>query len=146
MPRKRVHGTNVHDSSRAEWLAEKLGRRWRYDNVTGDWYGYDGVIWRLSRANAVAVDAMNVAAKHLSGCPEEGIERIDNESLRETIEKRTLFKPANSMPPEARDRCTTNICVVDSQGLAVSLIESISAPCGSGVLAAIFQVSSEPRD
>ena len=87
MPRKRVHGTNVHDSSRAEWLAEKLGRRWRYDNVTGDWYGYDGVIWRLSRANAVAVDAMNVAAKHLSGCPEEGIERIDNESLRETIEK-----------------------------------------------------------
>ena len=53
--------------------------------------------------------------------------------LRETIEKRTTFKPGPP-PAEARDRCTTNICVVDRDGFAVSLIESISAPCGSGVV------------
>ena len=39
-----------------------------------------------------------------------------------------------AMPAEARDRCTTNIVVVDRDGLAVSLIESISAPFGAGVV------------
>ena len=37
-------------------------------------------------------------------------------------------------PPEARDRCTTNAIVIDGNGLAVSLIESVSAPYGSGVV------------
>jgi gamma-glutamyltranspeptidase len=35
---------------------------------------------------------------------------------------------------EARDRCTTNVVVIDGTGLAVSLIESISAPFGAGVV------------
>jgi gamma-glutamyltranspeptidase len=37
-------------------------------------------------------------------------------------------------PAEARDRCTTNAIVIDGDGLAVSLIESVSAPYGSGVV------------
>ncbi len=37
-------------------------------------------------------------------------------------------------PPEPRDRCTTNAIVVDEAGLAVSLVESISAPWGAGVV------------
>lgn len=41
---------------------------------------------------------------------------------------------APAMPAETRDRCTTNIVVVDRHGLAVSLIESISAPFGAGVV------------
>jgi len=45
-----------------------------------------------------------------------------------------LAEPAAPMPAEARDRCTTNIVVVDRHGLAVSLIESISAPFGAGVV------------
>ena len=35
---------------------------------------------------------------------------------------------------EARDRCTTNVVVIDGNGLAVSLIESISAPFGAGIV------------
>ena len=54
--------------------------------------------------------------------------------LNRTIRERTALRPAASDPAEARDRCTTNICVIDRDGLAVSLIESISAPCGSGVV------------
>jgi gamma-glutamyltranspeptidase/glutathione hydrolase len=37
---------------------------------------------------------------------------------------------------EPRDRCTTNAIVVDETGLAVSLVESISAPYGAGVVVA----------
>lgn len=43
-------------------------------------------------------------------------------------------EPAGAVPSEARDRCTTNAIVVDEGGMAVSLIESISAPYGSGVV------------
>jgi gamma-glutamyltranspeptidase len=39
-----------------------------------------------------------------------------------------------AVPDEARDRCTTNAIVIDNDGLAVSLIESVSAPYGSGVV------------
>jgi gamma-glutamyltranspeptidase len=37
---------------------------------------------------------------------------------------------------EPRDRCTTNVVVVDECGLAISLVESVSAPWGAGVVAA----------
>jgi gamma-glutamyltranspeptidase/glutathione hydrolase len=37
-------------------------------------------------------------------------------------------------PAEPRDRCTTNAIVVDARGLAVSLVESVSAPYGAGVV------------
>ena len=39
-----------------------------------------------------------------------------------------------SLPAEARDRCTTNVVAIDGAGMAVSLIESISAPFGAGVV------------
>ncbi|HWE75172.1 MAG TPA: gamma-glutamyltransferase [Stellaceae bacterium] len=37
-------------------------------------------------------------------------------------------------PAEARDRCTTCVTVIDRAGMAVSLIESVSAPYGAGVV------------
>ncbi len=37
-------------------------------------------------------------------------------------------------PQEARDRCTTCAVVIDRDGMAVSLIESVSAPYGAGVV------------
>jgi gamma-glutamyltranspeptidase/glutathione hydrolase len=37
-------------------------------------------------------------------------------------------------PAEARDRCTTCVTVIDQGGMAVSLIESVSAPYGAGVV------------
>ncbi len=39
-----------------------------------------------------------------------------------------------SLPSEARDRCTTCAVVIDRAGIAVSLIESVSAPYGAGVV------------
>lgn len=37
-------------------------------------------------------------------------------------------------PAEPRDRCTTNVVIVDESGLSVSLVESVSAPYGAGVV------------
>jgi len=35
---------------------------------------------------------------------------------------------------EPRDRCTTNVVVIDASGMSVSLVESVSAPYGAGVV------------
>jgi len=52
----------------------------------------------------------------------------------ETELRRMLAAPAAGMVGEARDRCTTCAVVIDRAGMAVSLIESISAPFGAGVV------------
>jgi gamma-glutamyltranspeptidase/glutathione hydrolase len=56
--------------------------------------------------------------------------------MRELLAAALRERPAvnGAPPPEARDRCTTNAIVIDGNGLAVSLIESVSAPYGSGVV------------
>jgi gamma-glutamyltranspeptidase/glutathione hydrolase len=41
---------------------------------------------------------------------------------------------AQKEPAEARDRCTTCVTAIDRDGMAVSLIESVSAPYGAGVV------------
>ncbi len=43
-------------------------------------------------------------------------------------------RAAQPEPAEARDRCTTCVTVIDRGGMAVSLIESVSAPYGAGVV------------
>ncbi len=43
-------------------------------------------------------------------------------------------RPAAPEPAEARDRCTTCVTAIDRDGMAVSLIESVSAPYGAGVV------------
>lgn len=43
-------------------------------------------------------------------------------------------RAAQPAPAEARDRCTTCVTVIDRGGMAVSLIESVSAPYGAGVV------------
>ncbi len=43
-------------------------------------------------------------------------------------------REATPIPAEARDRCTTCAVAIDRDGMAVSLIESVSAPYGSGVV------------
>ncbi len=43
-------------------------------------------------------------------------------------------RAAQPEPAEARDRCTTCVTVIDRDGMAVSLIESVSAPYGAGVV------------
>jgi len=41
---------------------------------------------------------------------------------------------AGAPPAEARDRCTTCVVAIDRDGMAVSLIASVSAPYGAGVV------------
>ncbi len=55
--------------------------------------------------------------------------------LAATIGKAGRPEPRRAaVPQEARDRCTTCATVIDRDGMAVSLIESISAPYGAGVV------------
>jgi gamma-glutamyltranspeptidase / glutathione hydrolase len=56
------------------------------------------------------------------------------QALADAIQQRGGAHPKQSMPAEARDRCTTCAVVIDRDGMAVSLIESVSAPYGSGVV------------
>lgn len=46
----------------------------------------------------------------------------------------THYDPPGARPAEPRDRCTTNAVIIDEYGLAVSLVESVSAPYGAGVV------------
>ena len=62
---------------------------------------------------------------------------IADPSLTEDAVRRLVASAASPrapLPPESRDRCTTCAVVIDRDGMAVSLIESISAPYGSGVV------------
>ncbi len=48
--------------------------------------------------------------------------------------ERGLPAQAGARPAEARDRCTTCAVAIDADGMAVSLIGSVSAPYGAGVV------------
>jgi gamma-glutamyltranspeptidase/glutathione hydrolase len=63
--------------------------------------------------------------------------RIAESKLRRALTEAIVRRePASARPApaEARDRCTTCVTVIDRDGMAVSLIESISAPYGAGVV------------
>jgi gamma-glutamyltranspeptidase / glutathione hydrolase len=53
----------------------------------------------------------------------------------EEAARRGRYDVPGEAAAEPRDRCTTNAIVVDETGLAVSLVESVSAPWGAGVVA-----------
>jgi gamma-glutamyltranspeptidase/glutathione hydrolase len=62
---------------------------------------------------------------------------IADPRVSEAAVRRLLAAPVPAtakIPREARDRCTTCAVVIDKAGMAVSLIESISAPFGSGIV------------
>ena len=50
--------------------------------------------------------------------------------------QRGSYAPLAATVREPRDRCTTNVVAIDAAGMAVSLVESVSAPYGAGVVAA----------
>lgn len=54
--------------------------------------------------------------------------------LATAIAEGRLPAPGGGKPPEAKDRSTTNIVVIDKDGWAVSLIESISTPFGAAIV------------
>jgi gamma-glutamyltranspeptidase/glutathione hydrolase len=62
--------------------------------------------------------------------------RLSEEKLRRALSDAIAghARAATPVPAESRDRCTTCAVVIDRDGMAVSLIESVSAPYGSGVV------------
>lgn len=63
--------------------------------------------------------------------------RVTEEKLRRALAEAIAIRgpaPLAADPPEARDRCTTCVVAIDQGGMAVSLIESVSAPYGAGVV------------
>ncbi len=52
----------------------------------------------------------------------------------ETADLRVRYAAGPTPADEPRDRCTTNVVVIDTSGMAVSLVESISAPYGAGIV------------
>jgi gamma-glutamyltranspeptidase/glutathione hydrolase len=65
--------------------------------------------------------------------------RVSEEELRRALAAAIAARSKadhaeTAVPAEARDRCTTCAVVIDRDGMAVSLIESVSAPYGAGVV------------
>ncbi len=91
---ERLFGAGQDDFKQAEWLAEKLERRWRYDFTTEKWHHWNGVRWepvdRAYAANAVAT----VAAMHLTGSATHNIPRVDHEETRKALTKLLNLPPA----------------------------------------------------
>ena len=82
---------------------------------------------QLVRADA-ALAALELAEEHVDALDPDGLAFIE----RGFAARRTAY--AQAAPTIADPGCTTNAIVIDGDGLAVSLIESVSAPYGSGVV------------
>ena len=60
----------------------------------------------------------------------------DHEATARALLTEAIAGRWTSVPPvESRDRCTTNVVAMDRWGNAVSLVQSVSAPYGAGVIA-----------
>lgn len=84
------------------------------------------------RRGLAARRAAYAAADGLIGDP-AALEAPARKLLADAIARRRI--PGGLTPPEARDRCTACVVTLDAAGNAVSLIQSISAPFGSGIVA-----------
>ena len=76
-------------------------------------------------------DAYRAAARFIAD------PRVAESKLRRALIEAIAGDPpptAITVPPESRDRCTTCVTAIDRDGMAVSLIESVSAPYGAGVV------------
>ena len=99
----------------------------------------EGIAGIDSQSAAFALKGLSVrrrayaAADGLIGDP-ASLDEPARRKLAEIIANPALIAPAKP-PAEARDRCTACVVVLDRHSNAVSLIESVSAPFGSGITA-----------
>lgn len=130
------------------------------DPIAAPFYGYDvltmppnsfgaTLLWQLLALEAGKIDGVDPASADfvLHGYAarrdayRQAARLIADPGLADGRLRRALAAaiagnvPRQPPPPaEARDRCTTCATVIDRDGMAVSLIESVSAPYGSGVV------------
>lgn len=100
-------GDGNADFQQAEWLAEKLEKKWRYDHSTEQWHHYDGVRWALDKTSQIVREVAELSALYLT--PQKVLDRlyqrrliphpvthVENEAQRKAIEK------LQSLPPVQR--------------------------------------------
>ncbi|MBA3583041.1 MAG: hypothetical protein H0W36_00675 [Gemmatimonadetes bacterium] len=58
-------GIGPEDYRQAEWLAQRLRLKWRYDHTAKDWLHFDGVRWAPDQVNAVHYAVRRVASGSL---------------------------------------------------------------------------------
>lgn len=91
---KPLFGAGQDDFKQAEWLADKLQKRWRYDFSTEKWHHWNGVRWEPKDKVYAAYAVATVAAKHLTGSSRENIARVDHEETRKALTKLLNLPPA----------------------------------------------------
>lgn len=84
-------GKGLEDFKQAEWLAQRLRKRWRYDHTAGDWHHYDGVRWAPDQTDAIHREVARVAGVELGrgGGAESETKRL-NELLKWPVQERAL--------------------------------------------------------
>lgn len=84
-------GRGTEDYKQAEWLAQRLRNKWRYDHTEGDWHHYDGIRWAPDQTNAIHREVARVAGQQLGkgGGGESETKRL-NELLKWPVQERAL--------------------------------------------------------
>lgn len=85
MSDKAVFGAGSEDFRQAEWLAEVLERKWRFDFSTKMWHHWDGMRWAPDKTNAVLNTVATAAALAVG-------------SAKTEVEKKALIKLLSIAP------------------------------------------------
>ena len=60
------YGVGPEDFKQAQWLADNLDKRWRYDHGSEMWHHYDGVRWAVDKTNQVLRTVAELAADNIN--------------------------------------------------------------------------------
>jgi putative DNA primase/helicase len=84
-------GKGVEDYKQAEWLAQRLRKKWRYDHTAEKWHHWDGVRWALDDQRRIHREVARVAGVALGkgGGGEGEVKRL-NELLKWPVQERVL--------------------------------------------------------
>ena len=76
---ERIFGQGQEDFKQAEWLADQLAQKWRYDFSTEQWHHFDGVRWAADKTQRIMRTVAEKAAR--------GISTTDREETRKALTK-----------------------------------------------------------
>lgn len=68
--------TGVEDYAQAEWLAQRMGQKWRFDFTADRWHHWDGQRWAPDQTNQAMYTVATLAADTLvNGRPDEALRK-----------------------------------------------------------------------
>lgn len=84
-------GAGTEDYRQAEWLAQRLRKRWRYDHTAERWHHWDGVRWAPDDGKRIHAEVARVAGAQLGkgGGGESETKRL-TELLKWPVQERAL--------------------------------------------------------